>query len=98
MDVDEKGSLERAEDVVYMAAEQRFSLPLEAEARDRFWAHLGEGLGVDLTGLESAGVETVADLHSGASLSTSPMVSAAPVDSALCLLRSIRAFNELRNS
>jgi hypothetical protein len=80
---EEKGALERAEDVIYMAAEQRFSFPLAAEARDRFWLHLGEGPGIDLAASEIVGVETEADLQSGGTtLNTSLMVSAAPVDSA----------------
>jgi hypothetical protein len=79
---EEKGALERAEDVLYGAAEQRHSFPPAAETRDGFWLHLDEGPGIDLATSEIVGVESEADLQSGeATLSPSLMVSAVPVDS-----------------
>ena len=88
--IEEKGTQEKAEVVLHMAA-----FPLAAEARDGFWLHLGEGPGVDLATSETAGVETEADLHSGANLSTNPMVSAAPVDY-VCVMTTARLILALK--
>jgi hypothetical protein len=78
---EEKGALERAEDVLYGAAEQRHSFPPAAETRDGFWLHLGEGPGIDFATSENAGTEAESELQSGGTiLSTNPMVSAALVD------------------
>jgi len=89
---EEKGAPKRAEDVLYMAAERRYSLPLAAEARDGFWLHLGEGPGVDFAASEIAGVDNEADLQSGAILSTNYMASAALADYA-CVDRSEPSMN-----
>jgi hypothetical protein len=76
----EKGALERAEDVLYGAAEQRHSFPSAAEVREGFWLRLGEGPRIDLAASETVGVETEADLQGGEAIfSTNPIVSAAPV-------------------
>ena len=48
---------EGAEDVLYMAAEQRHFFPPAAETLDDFWLYLGKGPGIDLAAAETAGVE-----------------------------------------
>ena len=76
-DLTEKGSLERAEDILYKAAEQRYSSQPETDTRDGYWLHLGEGPAVELAALVATGLATEVDPQSGATLSTDLMVSAA---------------------
>ena len=69
-DVDraEKGTLIRAEDILYMAAEQRYSFPPTADERSGHWLNLrtSEGPGVEVAVSEIIGVETQDDMPSGA--------------------------------